>query len=135
MRVAVDLDGVLAEYDPGKAPYGYKIGYPIPGAKEFVKILKGLNCEIIVYTARLSDDAYNVMYEQKGDDIGGRDSYYSYMIDCIDKWLEYNRIDVDGIYCSKPVADYYIDDKAIECRPQENGRMAFNAVLAKIQGW
>ena len=91
--VAVDLDGVLAQYSGFQGPD--IIEDPIPGADEFLKQLAG-KYVVIVHTARQTETAVH--------------------------WLEkHGLLDfVDGVnYCQinnragKPVAIAYIDDRAI----------------------
>jgi len=93
--VAVDLDGVLATYDPATFD-PKKIGDPIPGAVEFTRHLSKF-ADVIVHTARAQSAA---AYELIGE------------------WLRDNEF-AWNIIRAKPLAAAYVDDRAVECRPQE----------------
>jgi hypothetical protein len=110
-RVAVDLDGVLAEY------HGWEgsdtIGPPIPGAVEFAKAI-AKQADIVVFTSRVSEET------------GDRDSVSALTagqlrIKIID-WLERHKFPFVDVYIGqgKPKVAAFIDDRAISCAPQHD---------------
>jgi len=92
--VAVDLDGVIAEYDGWKGEF--HIGPPKDGTKEWLKHLKLLGFDIIIHTCRRNKET-------------------------IKEYLENNRLPYDHINENpeqpetagddKIFAHYYIDDR------------------------
>ena len=102
--IAVDLDGVLAKYDPATFDPCH-IGDPIPGALEFVRELQEF-ADIIVMTARIrgQDDEFDLMTALM-----------------VNEWLDRN-----GLKCGvwdrqgKPLAAAYVDDRGVRCDPQNN---------------
>jgi ribonucleotide monophosphatase NagD (HAD superfamily) len=85
--IAVDLDGVIHDYEhPLK---GKKMGGPIEGTQDALKRLKGLGWKIIVFS---------VWGDQKKT---------------IGDFMEYYHLPYDEITNQKPVADIYLDDKAV----------------------
>lgn len=114
--IAVDLDGVLAQYD------GWQgidhIGPPIPGVIEFMVNLRKLG-RVVVYTTRTN--AFNALD-------GDKES----LVEKVKGWLEIHSIPYDEIYSEpgKPLCVAMIDDRAICCRPQENGPTEFDIALA-----
>ena len=101
-RYCFDLDNTLVTYPE---IYGdYASVKPIQKNIDFLKYLKTFNHTIIIHTARR-------MKTHKGNvgkimaDIG------KITFDTLDKF----DIPYDEIYFGKPEADYYIDDKAINC--------------------
>lgn len=108
-RVAVDLDGVLAQY------HGWEgseiIGPPIPGALEFAKSIAKV-ADIIVFTSRVS--------EETGDrDAVSALSAGQLRIKIVD-WLERNKFPFVDVYIGqgKPKVAAFIDDRAVNCSPQ-----------------
>jgi len=107
--VAVDLDGTLAKQ---MKPYdNNKIGDPRPGAKDAMDELKEKNCTIIINTVRGNKKLV-------GD------------------WLKEHEIPYDHINenpdqppgaSAKPLADVYIDDRAVDARP------AWRKVMEKVR--
>lgn len=95
--IAVDFDGVIAKWDG--IWRGGLIGEVIPGTREALQTLKNLGFKIVIYTTRLN--------LQWGSEVEHRFKE-------ILAWLYANRIPYDEIAISgKPLADYYIDDRAI----------------------
>lgn len=111
--VCVDLDGVLAKYD------GWKgidhIGEPITGAVEFVRRLYE-KTRVVIYTTRCKEY----------DDIGFDHRPAHELATVVRAWLEKYQIPHDEIYVGqgKPFAVGYIDDRAIQCRPQDGATYA-----------
>ncbi|MHC4310838.1 MAG: capsular biosynthesis protein [Planctomycetota bacterium] len=104
--VCVDLDGTLAQYSEWEGLEN--IGDPIPGARSFLQALKELGCEVVIYTTRTNPD---VNQEEGKYDLALR----------IHTWLEQNEMPCDSVYVGrgKPIASAYVDDRAVECRPQD----------------
>ena len=115
LTVAVDLDGVLARYEPDDPFDILKIGEPVRGAVDFVRKLLAF-ANVIVTSARVS-------YAKRGDDVA----------DAIGVWLNYHHFPLVRVAVwrgrGKPLAAAYVDDRAVVCRPQtkESPETAFFA--------
>lgn len=116
--IAVDLDGVLAKYD------GWKdiehIGSPISGAREFLAEISR-KYRVIIHTARFSNARVKDSHERER------------LRNLIEIWLRQNKMDFDEVFVGvgKPLASAFVDDRAVECRPQEDSE-AFNQALYRI---
>lgn len=88
MILAVDFDHVI--HDPNNREPGYKMGKPIPGAPEALRKLHERGDILIIHTVRAYIDHEHV-----------------------EKWLKYFKIPFEKVTATKPLADAYIDDKAI----------------------
>lgn len=109
-RVAVDLDGVLAEY------HGWEgsdhIGPPLPGALEFAKSIAKL-ADIVIFTSRTAEEP-------------GADSEFIQTLSAgqmrinIINWLEKHGFPFSDVYIGqgKPRVSAIIDDRAVPCSPQ-----------------
>ena len=118
-KVCVDLDGVLAHKSSDDS-----IGPPIDGAIEFTRALNE-RADILIFTARFATKS------NKARSTSVRDSLHKR----IEQWLDHHGFAWDEI-CSdaaKPIASAYIDDRAVPCRPIDNGLEAFDAALKKTQ--
>jgi|SRR3990167_89654 len=101
MRIAVDIDGTL--FKGGTPQNGYRDAKPnlepIPGMKlspiAFVKVLFNLGHEIVIYTARGSQ---NVTPE---------------LMLLTQAQLKEAGVEGSHIVFNKPAADYYVDDRAV----------------------
>jgi hypothetical protein len=110
MRVAMDLDGVLAEY------HGWdgadQIGQPLPGALEFAKKVAKL-ADIVIFTGRCSEEP-------------GADSEFMQTMNAgqmrvrVIDWLEKHGFPFVDVYVGqgKPRVNAIIDDRAVACQPQ-----------------
>lgn len=116
LRYCVDLDATLARYERGDADLDlFRIGDPLPGSQDFVKRLSehvgndGQKARIIIFTRRMSD-------ERLTND--GR----SFLYQAITNWLANNDFVWHEIYYGKgkPDGTAFIDDRGVQCRPQEN---------------
>ncbi len=114
--VCVDVDGVLAsrEYSKGVT----EIGEPIDGAVDFTRDLHE-TADIIILTARISGaDA-----KTKKKSAQARESVKTQLKD----WLDKHGFAYTSIWTEpgKPIASAYVDDRAVACRPEEDGVKAF----------
>lgn len=106
---AVDLDGVLARYHSDGGWQGPDhFGEPIPGAVEFTRKLQE-NGAVVIHSSRCNaklNDGYKL----------------SYIVEKIKDWLDKYDFAYDEIYRGegKVVAQFYIDDKAIRCCPEQH---------------
>lgn len=115
IKVCVDLDGVLAQPISGKLT---KVGPPVDGALEFMRTLSE-TAEITILTARLATSGKTQRLRA----------------DAIKAWLADHKIPYDHLHMGpgKPVAQAYIDDRAVPCRPMDDGLAAFETALAATQ--
>lgn len=117
--VCVDLDGVLAKYD------GWKgidhIGDPIEGAVEFMQKLDELY-KGVIFTTRCNPELNQLPVEE----LSGR----------VQRWLDDWGFTYDSIYTGvgKPICIAFIDDRALNCRPQVMGQQNYNYVLKQLIG-
>ena len=85
--IMVDLDGVLCTEE---AFFDRPLARPIAGARDALKKLHGAGYTIVVYTAR----GWNECRVTK-------------------QWLDEHGFVYDGLHMGKPVADVWIDDRAL----------------------
>ena len=109
--VAVDLDGVLAAYDFWRGKE--HIGEPISGAHLFLTQLKLMGFNVTVHTSRQERHA----------------------MDYVRAWLKENEMPYDELWEAqgKPLAVAYVDDRGVECRPQENSMYDFARALDRVR--
>jgi ribonucleotide monophosphatase NagD (HAD superfamily) len=82
-----DLDGVLYTEEPSlKRP----LAKPIAGARETLQKLRAAGCIVVIYTARGWSERRVTR-----------------------QWLADHGFEYDGLHMGKPVADIWIDDRAI----------------------
>lgn len=103
--VALDVDGVLADYTKGWQGIDI-IGDPIDGAVEFSKQLSEI-ASVLIYTTRCTEEL-NKLSPQ-------------FLHNIIKKWLDQHGFHYDEIYTGqgKPIVGAIIDDRAVLCRPQD----------------
>ena len=106
----VDLDGVLL-----KQSCWFDIsvfGVPIDGAVEFVKLLKSIGT-VTIFTCRCKEAEAHDKEMAAGFSVDER-------VQMVKNWLDGYGIPFDHIYTGrgKPLADFYIDDRAICCQPE-----------------
>ena len=101
MTIAIDLDGVILEYvEPWTGIRHF--GDPIPGAAESIQKLKDLGYTIAIYTTRNNAMAnHNAGYDALE------------LTSMVKSELDKGGIPYDFISLFKPLARYYIDDRAI----------------------
>lgn len=90
LRICLDFDGTL--HDPTNRKAGYKMGQPVEGAVEACWQLAGDGHLLMVHTARAQID-----------------EYVQHVVD----WLTYFKFPVMPVVVFKPIADVYVDDKAL----------------------
>lgn len=89
MILAVDFDRTLSDFDNrGSNP----LGPPMPDAIEVLRRLRGRGHRIIIHTCRAATPSGAAM---------------------VKRWCAQHHLPHDGITAVKPVADAYIDDRAI----------------------
>lgn len=100
-NIVIDFDGTLMPYSfpEAKEPY--------PETKEALNRLRDMGFKIIISSARTSD---NLFYPSIKD--SNIDTYYN-TVDYIRNYLNKYNIPFDTIHEGKPIAKYYIDDRAI----------------------
>jgi hypothetical protein len=86
MRACVDLDSVLLHHEPDD---GWDLGRALPRGRDLTKLLKSRHYQVVVLTARPSDQHASIL-----------------------KLLQYLDFAVDAVTNIKPPADAYFDDKA-----------------------
>lgn len=101
-RICFDLDNTLVTYPT--IPGDYSTCLPIQKTIDFLKYLKQLGNTIIIHTARRMRTHHSNLGKVNAD-IG------KLTFDTLDRF----QIPYDEIYFGKPDADFYIDDKGINC--------------------
>ncbi len=117
--IAVDLDGVLAQYDGWKGID--QIGDPMPNAAKFIRALMTLG-SVMIYSTRTCPDQNH-----------GRDA--EELAQYVTSWLRKHEIPYDSVWVGdgKPAAVAYIDDRAVTCRPADDGITAYAEALLAVQ--
>lgn len=100
-KFCFDLDGTICYTK--KENENYKDVKPIPGSVETIQKLKESGHYIIIMTAR-NMKTYN-------NNIGKIIANQSLVVI---EWLDKHKIPYDELHFGKPLADFYIDDKAIK---------------------
>lgn len=103
-RVMVDFDGTIHKYSRGwddDNPYPYDP--PFEKARESISFLKSLGFEVVIFTARLS--------EQENGDVENQTRM-------LEDWLEKYDIPYDRMTAEKLAGEFYIDDNGLRI---ENG--------------
>jgi len=100
MNIAVDLDGVIFEYDPTDWRGLKHFGKPVEGVITALMMLQKAGHKIIIYSTR-TNPVVNPEYPK------------AQLLDFVQKELDrhaipYDRIETEG----KPYAHVYIDDRA-----------------------
>lgn len=85
--IMVDLDGVICTEE---LFHDRPLAQPIAGAREALRDLRAAGHTVIIYTARGWSEHRVTRH-----------------------WLEQHGIEYDGLHMGKPVADVWIDDRAV----------------------
>jgi len=105
--IAVDLDRTILEFDWEEFQKGgfYYFGEPKPGAVEGLKELRRRGFRVIIYSCRFSPAAYE-----------GCKETLEGALERVKRVFKKYGIIYDSIWLGrgKPLADYYIDDRAIQ---------------------
>lgn len=129
--VAVDLDAVLASSDGGPGP----IGEPLPGAAEFTKALAA-RFDVLVFTARVRYNPCGLSAPGYGADDGAADRPWSLVaqVAMVRDWLDRHGFAYHAVWegAGKPSAAAFVDDRAVECRPQKFGASEYDAALRAV---
>lgn len=125
--VAVDLDGVLAQYDGWEGLE--EIGDPVDGSQSFMEGLQDLGVEVVVHTTRMNPDPFYDGEERHRPEEAR---------EILESWLERNGIPYDRVFTGtgKPIASAYVDDRAVLCRPDGDrieSALEFKAALAHVE--
>lgn len=99
MRIAIDLDGVIAQ---GVDYTNYEECRVVPGTTEYMLSLKDAGYYIIIYSARWEEDR-----------------------EVTELWLFAHGVPYNELILGKPLADIYLDDKALKF---ENWESAWNQI-------
>ena len=109
--VAVDLDGCLARYS-GEWRGPAHIGEPLPGAVEAMAALVEMAFHVVVFTCRIE------LNEKWVDGLPREE-----LIRIVEDWLRDNAFPAEmSVWTEggKPMAEYYLDDRAIHVEPQRD---------------
>lgn len=85
--IMVDLDGVLCSEE---AFFDRPLAEPIAGAREALQKLRAAGHTVVIYTAR---------------------GWGEFRV--TQRWLDDHGFEYDGLHMGKPIADVWIDDRAI----------------------
>lgn len=96
---ALDFDGVI--HNPDDREPGRRMGRPYPGAKEAISRLKELGAKIVIHTCRARPTEFidGELWENGTQHVAD--------------WLTFFEIPYDQITSIKPLADVYLDDRAV----------------------
>lgn len=124
--VCLDLDGVLSQYSGWQGIEN--IGPPIDGAVEFTKQLAEF-ATILIYTCRCKEYPGKAPTPPDATDSDRRAA--PELVRIVSNWLNVHGFYYDDIYIGqgKPFAHAIIDDRAVTCRPQQNGPTDYAAAL------
>jgi hypothetical protein len=103
-RCMVDFDGTIHKYSEGWKD-GTPYDPPFPGTREAIELLKEMGFEIVIYTARLSEENAKMQ--------GGSDDVIEEQTKLLEDWFEKYQIPYDRMTADKEPAAFYIDDKAV----------------------
>ncbi len=124
--VAVDVDGVILEYDGWNGLH--HLGDPIPGARNFLTALQE-NFEVLIHTTRINSRVNKIDYLTPEQSIG-------YQVRLLEEHFEEHDLPYDRIWAGrgKPLAIAIIDDRAFRACPAEadRPRHTFNTILEDL---
>ncbi len=104
MKIAVDFDGVLHGYSQGWGD-GTIYDPPVPGAAEAMKKLKEAGHTLYIFSTRT-----NPIFRKKKEDSVDQKKL-------MEEWMKEHNIPFDKVWTfGKPMADLFIDDRAVGFR-------------------
>ena len=106
MVAVLDLDGVICKAEFYQNNPDYSKRRKEEGIEEVISYLREKNMEVIIYTSRWEEDR-----------------------EVTEEWLKKNGIDYDKLICGKPLADVYVDDKAVRFNNSKNLRHKLDSLL------
>ncbi|MDX5321409.1 MAG: hypothetical protein LPK45_09800 [Bacteroidota bacterium] len=107
MKIAIDFDGVLHGYSKGWSD-GSIYDPPVPGAAEAMKSLKEAGHTLYIFSTRT-----NPIFKKKEQAVDQKAA--------MEAWLNEHDIPFDKVWTfGKPMADLFIDDRAIGFRGDWN---------------
>lgn len=111
MTICFDIDDTISTH----LHRDYKNATPIMEVLDKIRALKGNGCSIILYTARgmLSCNGDASLAESKNRAV-------------LEQWLKENNVPYDDLVFGKPLADFYVDDKAL--RPEELVKLQYGEI-------
>lgn len=110
MKIAIDFDGVLHAYSKGWSDGSIYDG-PVPGSAEAMKRLKEQGHTLYIFSTRT-----NPVFKKKDD---AQDQKKM-----MEEWLQQHDIPFDKVWTfGKPMADLFIDDRAIGFRGNWNSTL------------
>lgn len=117
--VAVDLDGTLTA-EAAWQGVGY-FGDLLPGAREFLTQLREF-ADVVIHTCRANPEL-------------GRGEGPAPLKRRIVCWLEDNHLPYDDVWggVGKPIADAYIGDRAVSCRPEDDPLGTYSNTLRLVR--
>ena len=97
------------------------IGEPVDGAVEFTRRLSE-SADIVILTSRLARDKTPSAEHRK-------------MVLRIEDWLEEHGFAYSRVHTGlgKPPASAYVDDRAVACRPKDDGIVAFDNAIELVE--
>jgi len=123
-------DGIVCvDFDATIAPWGNLFGFPkpLPGAKDFLDMLREKGYTIVIYTSRLS----TVWHAHEGRDPAAG---IMQQVEYLQEYFKRYDLPADSVTAEKIPAVAYIDDKAIEFTSWESASARFNERMAAHHG-
>jgi hypothetical protein len=108
MILNVDLDGTICTEEP---TFERSLAKPIPGAREALTSLAAAGHTIIIYSSRSWSE-----------------------LRMTEAWLKENQMPYHGLHLGKPVADLFIDDRAVTFTDWSSARSAVSQRAAARGG-
>ncbi len=136
--VAVDVDGVLAQFDHWEGID--MIGDPIEGAVLFVNNLIAAGFRVLIHSTRTNPELNNPADSGRAN--LESDPWRRRLKGLLTTWLRTHGFPLAvEVYAGpgKPLAVAYVDDRAVACRPQDGSgaiaiaRVAYSAALSRVK--
>lgn len=125
--VAVDLDAVLARSD-GRPCALEVIGEPLPGAADFTRTL-ATHFDVLVFTSRVRHNPDGRIAPGYGP--GDDRRPLAEQVALVKAWLDDHGFAYHAVWAGagKPKVWRVIDDRGVNCRPQDFGASEYDAAL------